>query len=386
MVCRPLEFGVIISSRSFSAMVRPSLGAGSHALLHQSFALVGSLGNAGDVVLNLVQVLDVHPSAVRVVVVFAADLVLEGGVGDVDYEDGDGVLVAGLNELLRATIHLSGSHLLVGELLGVLTSDGRMEGVLEEDVVQLVLVKCRMSFKLPLNSKDSALPLFLNFLATAYLESLIAIVVVSCCGRSSCCCAQWWLRSSGLLRCFPMEGTPDGHSVKKHRYRVPNRSEKTILLRTENTGCVQHAAAAQGGKRFAHHQGLVRLNESYLNAVSWECAYQGSGSIGGTASTTFVLGKLRDVKSKSPGLAVSQHTCPLRDCLRRQEELFGCSYSRCAYCCTILQPPADRRQAVHAAEGQLPLVACRRGCIDAAAEKLGHHRLACRQRQRGRVP
>eukprot|EP00965_Chrysotila_dentata_P172185 5682287-Pleurochrysis_carterae.AAC.1 len=49
------------------------------------------LGDAGVIVLDLVQVmLDVSPSAVRVDVVVIAKPVLEGGVGDVDHEDGKG--------------------------------------------------------------------------------------------------------------------------------------------------------------------------------------------------------------------------------------------------------------------------------------------------------
>eukprot|EP00965_Chrysotila_dentata_P082669 2727783-Pleurochrysis_carterae.AAC.11 len=87
------------------------------------------------------QLLHICPSAVRVVVVVAATPVLEGGVGDVDHEDGKGVLVASLNELLHARIHLSGSHHLLGELIAVLTSDGLMEVVLEENGVQLLRVE-----------------------------------------------------------------------------------------------------------------------------------------------------------------------------------------------------------------------------------------------------
>eukprot|EP00965_Chrysotila_dentata_P044232 1470124-Pleurochrysis_carterae.AAC.1 len=60
-----------LSSRSFSTMVRCSLRAGRHALLNQGLALVGSLGDARVVVLDLVQVLDVHPSPMRVIVVVA---------------------------------------------------------------------------------------------------------------------------------------------------------------------------------------------------------------------------------------------------------------------------------------------------------------------------
>eukprot|EP00965_Chrysotila_dentata_P168891 5577018-Pleurochrysis_carterae.AAC.1 len=49
---------------------------------------------------------------------------------------------------------------------------------------------------------------------------------------------------------------PDGHSVEKH------------------------SGARGRGKRFAQHQEIVCLNESYLNAISCECADQGSGSTG----------------------------------------------------------------------------------------------------------
>eukprot|EP00965_Chrysotila_dentata_P088464 2921167-Pleurochrysis_carterae.AAC.1 len=154
MVCRPLEFGVELEELLHHG-ARRSLGAGSHALLHQGLALVGSLGDAGVVVLHLVQMLDVLPSAVRVVVVVAAEPVLEGDdVGDVDHEEGKDVLVVGFNELLHACIHLSSSHLLIGELLGMLTSDSRMELVVEEVGVQLVLVEVQNVPQVALELKE----------------------------------------------------------------------------------------------------------------------------------------------------------------------------------------------------------------------------------------
>eukprot|EP00965_Chrysotila_dentata_P108815 3594885-Pleurochrysis_carterae.AAC.1 len=42
----------------------------------------------------------------------------------------------------------------------------------------------------------------------------------------------------------------------------------------------KHSGAGGQGKHFAQRQKLVRLNESYLNAVNWECADQGSRSMG----------------------------------------------------------------------------------------------------------
>eukprot|EP00965_Chrysotila_dentata_P109060 3602968-Pleurochrysis_carterae.AAC.1 len=86
-------------------------------------------------------VLDIGPNTVRVIFVVAAKPVLESGVNDVDHEDGKGVLVAGLIELLHALVHLSSRHLLVAELLRMLTTDSRMELVVKEDGVQLELVQ-----------------------------------------------------------------------------------------------------------------------------------------------------------------------------------------------------------------------------------------------------
>eukprot|EP00965_Chrysotila_dentata_P263205 6214783-Pleurochrysis_carterae.AAC.6 len=61
-------------------------------------------------------------------------------VGNVDHEDGKGVLAAGLDELLHERLLVSSGHLLVVELLGImLSSYSRMELVVEEDGVQLVL-------------------------------------------------------------------------------------------------------------------------------------------------------------------------------------------------------------------------------------------------------
>eukprot|EP00965_Chrysotila_dentata_P160191 5290195-Pleurochrysis_carterae.AAC.1 len=65
-----------------------------------------------------------------------------------------------------------------------------------------------------------------------------------------------------------MGGIPDGHSIKKHRHR-----QQGIYA----TCC---SGAGGRGKRLEQHHGLVRLNESYLNAVSWEFADQGIGSMG----------------------------------------------------------------------------------------------------------
>eukprot|EP00965_Chrysotila_dentata_P167039 5515693-Pleurochrysis_carterae.AAC.1 len=73
------------------------------------------------VVLDLVQVLDVHPSPMRVVVLVAMQPVLEGGVGNVDHEYGKGVFVAGLNELLHARLLVSSGNFFAVELLGMLT-------------------------------------------------------------------------------------------------------------------------------------------------------------------------------------------------------------------------------------------------------------------------
>eukprot|EP00965_Chrysotila_dentata_P105509 3484584-Pleurochrysis_carterae.AAC.2 len=67
MMCRPLEFRVELEELLYHGASR-SLGTGRHALLHQSLALVRLLGNAGITVLDLVQVLDIRPSTVRVVV------------------------------------------------------------------------------------------------------------------------------------------------------------------------------------------------------------------------------------------------------------------------------------------------------------------------------
>eukprot|EP00965_Chrysotila_dentata_P150998 4989594-Pleurochrysis_carterae.AAC.1 len=102
VVCRPFEFGVELEELLHHS-ARCSLGAGRHAFLNQGLALVGGLGDARVVVLDLVQLLDVHPSPMRVVVV-ATQPVLEGGVGNVNHEDGKGVLVAGLNKLLLARL------------------------------------------------------------------------------------------------------------------------------------------------------------------------------------------------------------------------------------------------------------------------------------------
>eukprot|EP00965_Chrysotila_dentata_P090218 2977574-Pleurochrysis_carterae.AAC.2 len=79
-----------------------------------------------------------------------AEPVLEGGVGDVHHKDGKGVLVASLNEVLHASIHLSGNQLIVGELLGVLTPYSRMQLVVEEDGVQLLLVEVQNDLQLAL--------------------------------------------------------------------------------------------------------------------------------------------------------------------------------------------------------------------------------------------
>eukprot|EP00965_Chrysotila_dentata_P051326 1702028-Pleurochrysis_carterae.AAC.1 len=87
-------------------------------------------------------VIDVHPSPMRVVIIVATQPVFEGGIGNVDHEDVKGVLVAGLNELLHARLLVNRSgHLLVVELLGMLTSYSSMELVVEKDGVQLVLVE-----------------------------------------------------------------------------------------------------------------------------------------------------------------------------------------------------------------------------------------------------
>eukprot|EP00965_Chrysotila_dentata_P170167 5617200-Pleurochrysis_carterae.AAC.1 len=140
VVCRPLKFGVEFEELLYHG-ARCRFSAVRHALLDQSLTLVGSLGDASVVVLDPMQVLDVRPNAMRVVVIVAAQPVLERGVGDVDHENGKGVLVAGLDGLLHACLLISRSHLLVIQLLGMLTSYSRMELVVEEDGVQFVLVE-----------------------------------------------------------------------------------------------------------------------------------------------------------------------------------------------------------------------------------------------------
>eukprot|EP00965_Chrysotila_dentata_P240719 6203872-Pleurochrysis_carterae.AAC.3 len=69
-VCRPFEFGVELEELLHHGG-RCSLGAGRHALLNQGLALVGSLGDARVVVIDLVQMLDVQASPMRVVVVYS---------------------------------------------------------------------------------------------------------------------------------------------------------------------------------------------------------------------------------------------------------------------------------------------------------------------------
>eukprot|EP00965_Chrysotila_dentata_P064461 2136726-Pleurochrysis_carterae.AAC.2 len=91
VVCRPFDFGVELEEL-LRHVARCSLGAECHALFKQGLPFVGSLGDARVVVLDLVQVLHVHPSPMRVVVVAATQPVLEGRVGNVDHEDGKGVL------------------------------------------------------------------------------------------------------------------------------------------------------------------------------------------------------------------------------------------------------------------------------------------------------
>eukprot|EP00965_Chrysotila_dentata_P158560 5237223-Pleurochrysis_carterae.AAC.3 len=114
---------------------------GQHLVATVGLAPIGSLGNARVVVLDLVQGLEVHPSPMRVVVLVATQPVLESDVDNVDHEDGKGVLVAGLNELFHgARLLVSSGHLFVVELLGMLASCSRMELVVKEDGVQLVLV------------------------------------------------------------------------------------------------------------------------------------------------------------------------------------------------------------------------------------------------------
>eukprot|EP00965_Chrysotila_dentata_P236256 6201216-Pleurochrysis_carterae.AAC.3 len=153
VVCRPFEFKVELEEL-LHPCVRCSLGARRYALLNQGLALVGSLGDARVIVLDLVQVLNVHPSPMHVIVVVATQPVLEGGVSNADHEDGKGILVASLDELLYARLLVSSSHLLVVELLGMLTSYSRIELVVEEDDVQLVLVEVQYVLEIALEFEE----------------------------------------------------------------------------------------------------------------------------------------------------------------------------------------------------------------------------------------
>eukprot|EP00965_Chrysotila_dentata_P201617 6180664-Pleurochrysis_carterae.AAC.3 len=132
----------------------------------------------------------------RVVVVVATQPVLEGGIGNVDHDGGKSVLVAGLNALLHARFLVSRGHLLIVELLGMLTTYSRVELVVEEDGVQLiVLLEVQNVLEVALELTNLALPHLVNFLATANfavvghdeVDVSVDAARWCCCGQSSGC-------------------------------------------------------------------------------------------------------------------------------------------------------------------------------------------------------
>eukprot|EP00965_Chrysotila_dentata_P252742 6210848-Pleurochrysis_carterae.AAC.1 len=187
VVCKPFEFGVELEEILHHS-TRCSLGAGRHALLNQGLALIGSLGDARVVVLDLVQVLNVQLSPICVVVVVAAQPVLEGGVACT------GVLVAGLDKLLHACLLVRSGHLLIVELSGMLTSYSRMELVIEEDGLQLsALVEVQHVLKVVLELEELGPALVCELLGDSIfgvvghddVDVSVDAARCSCCGQSN---------------------------------------------------------------------------------------------------------------------------------------------------------------------------------------------------------
>eukprot|EP00965_Chrysotila_dentata_P152468 5038911-Pleurochrysis_carterae.AAC.3 len=143
---------------------------------------------------------------------------------------------------------------------------------------------------------------------------------VGCCGCSSCCWAQLWLRSSGLLRCCRTGGIQMVTAVSRSTGTgYPTDLRKPyIYAQTTRRICATCCSGAGGpGKRFAQHHGLVRLNGSNLNALSWECADQLSGSMGRSLVS----------QARGAGIETQHHQKATNTC-----------------CCpTVLQPPKPGR-------------------------------------------
>eukprot|EP00965_Chrysotila_dentata_P256219 6212477-Pleurochrysis_carterae.AAC.1 len=208
-------------------------------------------------------VLDAHPSPMCVVFVVATQPVLEGGVGNVGYEDGKDVLVASLDELLHARLLVSSGRLLVVEVLGMLTSYSRMELVVEVDSVQRLLVEVQKVLEVTLELEELGPALVCEILGDSILGVVghddvdVSVIAArqSCCGQSSGCqmpVALLLLGSLVLEVLWIVEVLPYG--------RYPNGQEAQEQGTAKSS--VAHTGSATGSNHSLDEQVACRFSSN----------------------------------------------------------------------------------------------------------------------------